>query len=422
MAILTDFCVYTIVSRDRLDPVARDGKPLVARTTRIWRDAHTLRKEAVASRKDLPILLGDAKDCSQLLYWGVLQKIELGANHTKYTVDRLRRLPRPHKPQELVLRSTGKHIAPGFIRPYALCHTPQFLAKAALRTAAWSPKLPPAYEAVVLRFIAAAIRHAADTAPRRWGLTPYPNGGIRLNVGWCEVITASEDEIALLVTRDAAPGGAGGHRLHFEQKRGRSYFYQRAPGSARVAIPLDGSLPVGRILKALEPALFENVTVSARAGLGWGVGEGHSDAAVSAIATRIGESIPTPGRRTSTAQTSNRIGRPRPGSPEFFEATARRAAIVRLERSKVARRLCISRHGCRCSVCGFDFKATYGNPGTGFIIVHHLYPLADARGRRRVDPYEDLRPVCANCHYMIHTEDPPVTIEELRRVLPRRRR
>ena len=30
-------------------------------------------------------------------------------------------------PQELVLRSSGKKIAPGFIRPYAICETPPFV-------------------------------------------------------------------------------------------------------------------------------------------------------------------------------------------------------------------------------------------------------------------------------------------------------
>jgi len=31
-----------------------------------------------------------------------------------------------------------------------------------------------------------------------------------------------------------------------------------------------------------------------------------------------------------------------------------------------------------------------------------------------VDPATDLRPVCPNCHEMLHKKDPPYTIEELR--------
>ena len=124
---LMDFCVYTIVSRDRLDPVALEGTPLVGQESRTWRSAYVLREEARESGRSLPIILADAKDCSRLLYWGLLQQIEPRPDHTTYTVDRLRALPGRHSPQELVLRLTGEHIAPGFIRPYAICHTPLFL-------------------------------------------------------------------------------------------------------------------------------------------------------------------------------------------------------------------------------------------------------------------------------------------------------
>ncbi|MEY4821793.1 MAG: hypothetical protein RLY72_1445, partial [Planctomycetota bacterium] len=30
-----------------------------------------------------------------------------------------------------------------------------------------------------------------------------------------------------------------------------------------------------------------------------------------------------------------------------------------------------------------------------------------------IDPVKDLRPVCANCHRMLHRQRPPLTIEQL---------
>jgi hypothetical protein len=39
----------------------------------------------------------------------------------------LRRLPPGRTPQHLTLLSSGRKIAPAFIRPYALCRTPRFL-------------------------------------------------------------------------------------------------------------------------------------------------------------------------------------------------------------------------------------------------------------------------------------------------------
>jgi hypothetical protein len=73
-------------------------------------------------------LLGDATDCSRLEYWGLLAGVEIEDEATRFTIDRVRPLPGSHTPQELVLRSTGEHIAPNFISPYAICRTPEFLS------------------------------------------------------------------------------------------------------------------------------------------------------------------------------------------------------------------------------------------------------------------------------------------------------
>lgn len=73
-----------------------------------------------------------------------------------------------------------------------------------------------------------------------------------------------------------------------------------------------------------------------------------------------------------------------------------------VERNQAARLRCIEQHGISCVVCGFDFEKVYGRIGRGFIHVHHLKPLASSSKRHRVDPVEDLRPVCPNCHAMLH--------------------
>jgi 5-methylcytosine-specific restriction protein A len=33
-----------------------------------------------------------------------------------------------------------------------------------------------------------------------------------------------------------------------------------------------------------------------------------------------------------------------------------------------------------------------------------------------VDPIKDLRPVCPNCHAIIHRTDPPCSVDELRQI------
>jgi 5-methylcytosine-specific restriction enzyme A len=101
-------------------------------------------------------------------------------------------------------------------------------------------------------------------------------------------------------------------------------------------------------------------------------------------------------------------------SARYPEGAKQRITINAYERNAEARQRCIAHHGCRCAVCGFDFQEVYGALGTGFIHVHHLIPLSAVDERYAVDPIVDLRPVCPNCHAMLHRQTPPLTIEELR--------
>jgi 5-methylcytosine-specific restriction enzyme A len=93
--------------------------------------------------------------------------------------------------------------------------------------------------------------------------------------------------------------------------------------------------------------------------------------------------------------------------------------VNRFERDPGARRDCISHYGARCSVCEFSFSIVYGEIGRGFIHVHHIVPLSTIGHEYVVDPIADLRPVCPNCHAMLHKRTPPYTLEELRSMLAR---
>jgi 5-methylcytosine-specific restriction enzyme A len=55
-----------------------------------------------------------------------------------------------------------------------------------------------------------------------------------------------------------------------------------------------------------------------------------------------------------------------------------------------------------------------GDIGKGFIHVHHLTQLSDIGQGYEVDPVKDLRPVCPNCHAMLHKKNPPYTIDEIK--------
>jgi len=245
---LAEQCVYTIVSRDILDEYAHDQAPLTRAERKSWKTAKRLLDEATSKSLHLPIVLADAKDCSRLLYWGLLVDLKFIGGDTSYTVDRLRPFRGEHVTQELVLLSTKKTIAPRFIRPYALCVTPQFL----------------------------------DDSPEDFNTAAFVS-------------------------------------------------------------PEEG-----------------------------------------------------------------------PSSDLLVEGKTVRVTVNAYERNPEARRRCIAHFGCRCLVCGLQFSERYQGLGDGFIHVHHVAPISKAKNERAVDPIRDLRPVCPNCHAMLHSEAPPLTVEALR--------
>ena len=99
----------------------------------------------------------------------------------------------------------------------------------------------------------------------------------------------------------------------------------------------------------------------------------------------------------------------------YIEGAVKKVSVKAFERNPDARKKCIKFHGCKCAVCDFDFEATYGNIGKGYIHVHHIKPLSKVREVHEVCPSKDLIPVCPNCHAMLHRGCPVLTVEELKK-------
>jgi 5-methylcytosine-specific restriction protein A len=98
----------------------------------------------------------------------------------------------------------------------------------------------------------------------------------------------------------------------------------------------------------------------------------------------------------------------------FAEGKAKTITYKTYDRSPIARQACIEHYGYSCSVCGFNFGEAFGALGANYIEVHHLKQIADVGEEYMIDPKVDLRPVCANCHRMLHKTRPPISIEELK--------
>jgi predicted HNH restriction endonuclease len=102
---------------------------------------------------------------------------------------------------------------------------------------------------------------------------------------------------------------------------------------------------------------------------------------------------------------------------EKYRVESTEVTLTRYERDSEAREECLQRYGHSCFVCDFDFEGYYGSIGKEFIHVHHLTPVSQLDDDYEVDPIQDLRPVCPNCHAMLHQEDPPITIERLQQII-----
>ena len=75
-----------------------------------------------------------------------------------------------------------------------------------------------------------------------------------------------------------------------------------------------------------------------------------------------------------------------------------------------------------CTICGFCFENRYGDIGKDYIEIHHEKPVYqysdDGFESYITEAVEKVKPLCANCHRMIHRNvKRPMTIEELKHLL-----
>jgi 5-methylcytosine-specific restriction protein A len=86
----------------------------------------------------------------------------------------------------------------------------------------------------------------------------------------------------------------------------------------------------------------------------------------------------------------------------------------KLVRSKIAEAVAAGK--LSCEVCEFDFEASYGALGAGYIEVHHLKPV-NTLGKGGRTKLSDLALICANCHRMAHRKRNPLDLASIRAAL-----
>ncbi|PVZ68799.1 HNH endonuclease [Pelagibaculum spongiae] len=120
------------------------------------------------------------------------------------------------------------------------------------------------------------------------------------------------------------------------------------------------------------------------------------------------------GREVFTKKARKCIDTLEADSESLLEGGIKTVQVNAYERNIKARRKCLEHHGFSCKVCSIDFEKIYGDLGKGFIHVHHLKEISSQKKEYKIDPVNDLVPVCPNCHSMLHRKTPSLTVNELK--------
>lgn len=95
----------------------------------------------------------------------------------------------------------------------------------------------------------------------------------------------------------------------------------------------------------------------------------------------------------------------------------RSAKELNFEINAEAKKKCFELYGLDCYVCDLSFKEVHGQPGRKFMQVHLIKPWSEIGELERLNAAAHLRPVCPNCHAIIHLENPPLSFDAVRNML-----
>jgi len=261
--------------------------------------------------------------------------------------------------------------------------------------------IPREHRFEVLSSLAQSIEIAHASGPTKWGLR-LKRTNIMLKVGFVEVFQVGKGWFHELVKTDLVPKVINRDaRVRFSRAP-----YVNAPGCD----VFDAEISIFRhVYRKVTRAHSDAIQVAARSQRHTSTARDHSEQLVIFLSHLLGRTLPQPMYEVS------------PTERAYREGAAIQVLTTKYERDPAARRRCIEHYGTECFVCRLKMSDRYGPPVEGLIHVHHLQQIATIGRSQRIDPVRDLRPVCPNCHAVIHSTTPPRTIEDVQLWLERRR-
>lgn len=277
--------------------------------------------------------------------------------------------------------------------------------------AAFRDIVPEDYQARLARILARSINAAHKIASTKWGLRLHKDS-VMLKVGRVEVLQFfSTGWIGINVKTNTVPKHLS-KIGKLSPPYGDGSWYKSLPGCSRWVSDFSA---IGDEFNALFPSLNEAIGIASESAINPTTAATHSPGLIDYISLEIRKPLPQPDYELPE-YSQNFFPDELPHSSSFEEGAVSQVLVNRYERDPRARALCVRRFGAKCFVCEMSFAETYGPTVSGLIHVHHLRQLA-RHEVQEVDPVQDLRPVCPNCHAVIHFSKAVRTIEDVRAML-----
>jgi hypothetical protein len=127
MGDLASYSIYTMRHSSMLHEQAAEGGNRTLHERKTWRTGHRLWREAVNDQLPMPLIFSGAEANTGLIHWALIDAIEVDEGATSCVYSHLQPIEPPRPLSGLRLRSSGLPMSENYIRPYAICHTPDFI-------------------------------------------------------------------------------------------------------------------------------------------------------------------------------------------------------------------------------------------------------------------------------------------------------
>lgn len=266
-----------------------------------------------------------------------------------------------------------------------------------------------------LSLLAGSIKSSHHYAPDEWIVRCHPHRhieGFRLMVGNLAILDIERKRIWIALDREMLEAKPQYEKLlkneeGWQWKNGdRSCLKEVQSQNGYYILEKDPSAKLCSVVLELNSAVVErigsrNYKLAQRSRLK------YEPEIIELLHQELKQPIPEPGSDLILPEEVSE-------TQDLYEGTRRRISVNAYERNPIARDKCLEHYGFQCAVCDQCMSEIYGMVAEELIHVHHCKPLSEIQEGYKVDPIKHLRPVCPNCHAVIHRCRPPYTIEEVR--------